>query len=100
MKRRRYQGEYQRKLYARWREAVFAVLGNACVRCGFEDRRALQIDHVYGDAAEDRKRFCGGRYRIAYFKRIIEHPDRYQILCANCNWIKRAENGEQRRRAA
>lgn len=27
-------------------------------------------------------------------RRIIEHPDDYQLLCANCNWIKRHENSE------
>lgn len=34
---------------------------------------------------------------MAYDKRyamVYANPDRYQILCANCNWIKRAERNE------
>lgn len=27
-------------------------------------------------------------------QRIIDGYDGYQILCANCNWIKRVENRE------
>ncbi|MBI3937123.1 MAG: hypothetical protein HY323_09110 [Betaproteobacteria bacterium] len=66
-------------------------LGRKCRRCGFEDWRALQIDHVNGDGRKDRER-DGNRYRL--FRSIIAHPEKYQLLCANCNWIKRYENGE------
>ena len=86
---------YQRRHYHKWRAAVFAVLGNKCARCGFDDGRALQIDHVHGDGAADRKKFKGHRLRIKFFKHVIENPERYQILCANCNWIKRVEERQE-----
>jgi len=63
-------------------------LGMKCVRCGFEDVRALQIDHIVSTAPHrinpvtvlnsDKKKF----------------DETFQLLCANCNWIKRYENGE------
>lgn len=73
------------------------ILGGKCARCGFSDIRALQIDHINGDGAEKRKQ---GENSYTQRKFIVEHPKdaktEYQVLCANCNWIKRFENGETR----
>ena len=37
-------------------------------------------------------------YHHKYYKHIIslgeEAKKEYQVLCANCNWIKRGRNGE------
>ena len=69
--------------------SMFEYLGSPiCKRCGFTDIRALQIDHVYG----------GGHKKThnasMLLKQIKENPNDFQILCANCNWIKRVENNE------
>lgn len=70
------------------------VLGNVCCRCGFEDARALQIDHINGGGVQELRSIS--YYKL--YKWIIENCDdareKYQILCANCNWIKRHENDE------
>ena len=80
------------KLSTRRREEVYKLLGGVCVSCGFSDRRALQIDHVNGDGKSDRKRYTS---QSLYLKHILEVSGvGYQILCANCNWIKRCENKE------
>ena len=42
-----YNREAGRRTYQRSRDRAFEVLGRACVRCGFADPRALQIDHVF-----------------------------------------------------
>src|SRR3990167_3657310 len=42
-------------LPANWRSVVLDVLGNKCSRCGFSDKRALQIDHKNGGGALERK---------------------------------------------
>jgi hypothetical protein len=81
--------------FDKMKEAVYNKLGNVCSRCGFSDKRALQIDHVYGGGIK-----AGGNRGTYYYKEILEDNNgKYQILCANCNWIKRAENGECLRRA-
>jgi hypothetical protein len=69
---------------------VWEILGTVCVRCGFSDKRALQVDHVNGGGTKEREKL-GWVYML---DRVIEHPDEYQVLCANCNWIKKAENNE------
>lgn len=60
--------------------------------CGFADYRALQIDHKNGNGRRERKELGGNK--IALYKRVVANPDSYQCLCANCNWIKRAEEHE------
>lgn len=72
------------------RQEAFRILGDVCSRCGFTDVRALQIDHKDGGGTSDRK--IHGTVWVAYD--VPKHPELYQLLCANCNWIKRVENGE------
>ena len=77
----------------RLRNAVLAILGGKCVRCGFSDPRALQADHKDGGGNQERKLL--GPHGV--FRKILsmEHPEaEYQLLCANCNWIKKHENEE------
>ena len=74
---------------------LLAFLGGKCVRCGFKDTRALQIDHVNCDGAVHRLR----KISNSSFERDVRANRRaFQVLCANCNWIKRVENGEVPRR--
>jgi hypothetical protein len=75
------------------RRDVLAALGNLCIRCGFDDWRALQIDHIHGSGRADRARFAN---LSQYFRAVIAEPEKYQILCSNCNWIKRYEQNEHR----
>lgn len=90
-----------RRWTAEKRAAALEALGGKCVRCGFSDARALQFDHVNGDGFRDYKKVNGRRVRRhrslgTVYKQIAENaePGRYQLLCANCNWIKRDEEGE------
>lgn len=62
----------------------------ACQKCGFADERALQIDHVDGGGTvESRKIGPAG-----LMARVFRGEGNYQVLCANCNTIKKVENGE------
>lgn len=94
-KRPNYQKEYLRKS----RNAVLEALGGKCVICGFSDKRALQIDHINGGGSKERKKMSFGmqfhRYVLSSF---IKGENKYQLLCANCNWIKRVENNEAKGR--
>ena len=81
--------EYARK----WRIRVIMFLGGKCEHCGNNDNRVLQVDHVNGGGNKERKMFATNNAVVAV-KRIFNSPERYQLLCANCNWIKRWERGE------
>lgn len=81
----------QRKL----RQKILEKYGATCVRCGFSDPRALHIDHVDSDGSSDLRRGYGGG--MSYYYRVLkDDTGRYQILCANCNAIKRHTDKEAR----
>lgn len=75
------------------------AMGGKCSRCPFNDYRALQIDHKNGDGREERN---GAMRRGGYYAKVLKSflagENRYQLLCCNCNWIKRHENKEYRRK--
>ena len=72
------------------RVKILTLLGGHCIRCGVDDSRCLQIDHVQGDGNKERKA-TGSNPTL---KQVKATPDRYQLLCANCNWIKRHTDNE------
>lgn len=92
--------ESQRLSKLKTKKEIHKILGGKCVKCGFSDERALQIDHIEGGGYVERKNYSTNPK--AYYKNILEtiknNKTKYQLLCANCNWIKRFENNEIRRK--
>ncbi len=76
------------------RERLLKLYGNKCKQCDHKDSRVLCIDHVNGHGITDRKRF----HPTAFLKHVIQEVNSgtYQLLCANCNHIKRLEQGNGR----
>src|SRR2546427_4881046 len=76
---------------------LIQILGNnKCVRCGFGDLRALQLDHIKSDGKRDRMRFKNNNLMyFYYYDHLNEAKRKLQVLCANCNWIKRSTNNEE-----
>lgn len=60
-----------------------------CRHCGFDDVRALSIDHVHNNGSEHRKTVRGGEFYTWLGRNNF--PDGFQTLCRNCNWIKEYE---------
>ena len=92
---REFRSRAGRTYYQCTRDKAVETLGGKCIRCGFADVRALQVDHVNGGGLQD-LRDRGNRHGI--YRAVIANEPGYQLLCANCNWIKKAENNEQPRR--
>lgn len=86
---------YQRDANRAKRRETLTLLGGRCVRCGFSDTRALQVDHIGGggNRLRDEHRSQWNMNRL-----VKERPELFQLLCANCNCLKREENDENRRR--
>lgn len=70
------------------KDIAYKTLGGYKCKCGFSDPRALQIDHIKGGGSRA-KHTTGQVYSL-----VIKYPERFQVLCSNCNWIKRYENKE------
>ena len=76
--------------YKLLRETVLTKFGKKCNKCGFNDIRALQIDHVNNNGSDERRKKIAG---ITLLGRALKNKNNeYQLLCANCNTIKRFEN--------
>jgi len=77
--------KYQREKIRTIRSEVIEKLGGKCISCGYNDNRALQVDHVNGGGGKERK-----IYSWKYWKMLKNLTDmqEYQLLCANCHAIK------------
>src|SRR5690606_20081515 len=65
------------------RKAVLDLLGGGCACCGEAEYVFLDIDHVNDDGAEERR-----RTKVATWRLALVEPERFQVLCRNCNWAK------------
>ena len=68
-----------------------------CKECGFSDIRALSIDHINGGGTQHRLEenvAAGGHFY--HWLRKQDYPKGYQVLCMNCQFIKRHKNREWR----
>lgn len=94
-----YKSEYQLKYHKKIRQNIFVLLGGFnCIKCGFADKRALQIDHISGGGKKELEKFGGWCIMMSYYlKNPVLAKQKLQVLCANCNWIKRNENNEVHR---
>ena len=81
-----------RESYLKLRHAAIQHLGGKCRACGYsQDERALQIDHVNGDGRAQRKELSNRQILRAA---LADAGRCFQLLCANCNQIKRFDEEE------
>lgn len=78
------QREAQKAQTQRIRAAILAGYGGKCVCCGETEPLFLQLDHINGGG---RKELREHGHAHTFYRRVIAEgfPDRYRILCANCN---------------
>jgi hypothetical protein len=57
---------------------------------------ALSIDHINGGGRKENKKV--GQWGNNFYRWLRDHnyPEGYQVLCLNCQWIKRARKKETR----
>jgi hypothetical protein len=65
-----------------------------CAKCGFSDIRALSIDHINGGGRKHTQELK--KVGTIFYRWLIKNnfPKGYQVLCMNCNYIKKIENKE------
>lgn len=64
-----------------------------CARCKFSDIRTLTLDHINGGGNKHRSELGGCK---SVYRSLVKNnfPSGYQILCMNCQFIKRVEQNE------
>ncbi len=82
---------YKRRLR---QEAFDALAGRAGAQChwpgcDFSDVEGLDIDHVNGGGRAEKRRL--GKEKL--WRRVVSHPEDYQILCRGHNHVKYVRTG-------
>lgn len=78
------------RAYQRLKAEIVERLGGVCRACSHVDVRVLQIDHVNGGGAAERKSQGHAKTLrlIRDFLRASPEQSEYQLLCANCHALK------------
>lgn len=93
--------EWRRNHWKEKKLEIIRLLGGKCsnpnclVIGGCNDVRCLQIDHINGGGVYHSKRRGTGGVWLDVLKEIKSgNSKNYQLLCANCNWIKKSDKNE------
>lgn len=92
--------EGAKKAYHKLRNNIIELLGNKCsnpnclVPDGCKDIRCLQIDHVNGKGKHEIHSLGIWKYYRHVYEELLKGSKEYQLLCANCNQIKKIEKEE------
>ena len=69
-----------------------------CFACDENRLECLSIDHIEGGGTKQRKELgITGSYQFYVWLRRQNYPEGYQVLCMNCQFVKRFRNYEERR---
>jgi hypothetical protein len=60
-----------------------------CKKCGFDNLNALSIDHIKGGGSRHRKKLNTSGIGFYRWLRDNKYPSGFQVLCMNCQWLKR-----------
>lgn len=94
---REHWNEYFRNYVRKQRIKAMEVIGQGIIKCricGFDDIRALEIDHINGGGTIERRRNKTTTYSYKWYRMIITGKrsiQDLQILCGNCHNIKSYE---------
>lgn len=77
----------------RLRTEMLAAYGGRCECCGEQEAAFLQLDHKNNDGHLDRKVHRTSAKLFAKLKILGWPRDRFQLLCANCNFGKLMNGG-------
>ncbi len=81
------------------RKELLSKLGEKCIKCGEQDTKILQIDHILGQGYIE-KEFFKNRQKMfeQYLKEFKLESEYLQVLCFNCNVKKRHRYRESKDR--
>lgn len=91
-----YHRKYNKAYAHRAKLEILAFYSNGdmcCARCGTNDVDVLCIDHINGGGNRQRLESKRVGDRLYFWLKKMGFPEGYQILCMNCNWKKRIQEG-------
>lgn len=92
------------RLTHEYRERALLVVGGGqitCSACGFNDARAIDINHKNGNGNKERVLLSkGSKGSMMFYRKICSgkrNTDDLNLLCRNCNWIDWIERQRSQR---
>jgi len=88
--------KHARRRKAVLRKELFSIYGDVCACCGETEKRFLTLEHINGSGlpqSNSKRLKTLGVEKV--WKEAIEanDPTKFEILCYNCNWGRRINNG-------
>lgn len=71
------------------RKEVIVGYGGKCVCCGEAEWKFLTLDHPNSDGQKDRAKYRMQLDQLYGYVIANNFPKEYQLLCMNCNWVRR-----------
>jgi hypothetical protein len=82
------------KNHLKYRNEMFAALGDSCSCCGEREKAFLSLEHKNKDGAEHARRLGSSGSAILLDVRREGFPkDKYTVLCMNCQFGERQPGG-------
>ena len=85
------------------KKEVLTYYGNGyckCITCGETRLSCLSLDHINGGGTQHRLHTGCTGYGMYMWLKKQNFPSGYQTLCMNCQFIKRFENNENKKRSS
>ena len=78
------------------RKIVLEYYGGKCICCGESESQFLALDHKNNDGRKERRQLKleGGGENFYRYVVNQNFPNRYQLLCHNCNFSKYVNKGQ------
>lgn len=81
------------------RMATLVKLGGKCCKCGIDDYRVLEINHINGEGRVLAGKSKGSRAYLQHLKVLADEINAdLEVCCANCNILHEYERGNRTER--
>lgn len=84
---------WQKNHIKQLRREMIEAYGGKCSCCGETEAIFMQLDHINNDGSIERRKYGNHVVEWQELKKRNWPKDRHQLLCANCNYGKRMNNG-------
>ena len=92
IKNKEMMNERDRRRNYRLKVEMVSMMGGECTGCGLTEISLLTVDHIDNDGYKTKNRQKG----MSFYRKILRgtvSSDRLQLLCYNCNNVKRVNGG-------
>ena len=91
-----HRADYKDVGYPKLRVSILTLLGGKCSKCGVDNYRILQVNHLDGGGRQEISEWTN---RTAFYRAVLKKKravDDLNLLCCNCNILYEHEQGRRK----